>query len=119
MHDGHLNKCKACAKADVFLHRSLNIEKIREYDRGRGNRQPSNYSRKYAERYPLKNKATTMVGNYIRDKKLFKKPCEQCGTLIRIHAHHDDYFQPLRVRWLCAAHHRQWHVKNGEGKNSF
>lgn len=40
MKDGRLNKCKACTKLDVFLHRQANLEKIRAYDRARRSRQP-------------------------------------------------------------------------------
>jgi hypothetical protein len=36
MADGHLNKCKVCTKADVMRHRADNIERVQEYDRGRG-----------------------------------------------------------------------------------
>ena len=117
MADGHLNKCKACTKADSTKHRWDNIEKIRKYDRERGIRQTTEYFKEYRNKYPNKGKAKNMVNNAIRDGKLFKEPCEVCGTTEKIHAHHDDYAKPLNVRWLCPAHHVKWHRDNGEGKN--
>jgi len=117
MADGRLNKCKTCTKHDAATHRAENIEHYRAYDRARGNRQGKGYRDSYVARYPNKYKAHTMTGNAIRDKKLFKKPCCACGSEKNIHAHHDDYLEPLNVRWLCAACHSQWHAKNGEAKN--
>ena len=115
MGDGHLNKCITCAKSDVKNHRQNNIEKIREYDRLRGNRQTPEYLRNYRLNNPEKYKATSIVNNAMRDKKLFKEPCEICGDTKNIHAHHDDYSKPLNVRWLCAAHHSQWHHSKSKG----
>lgn len=119
MKDGHLNKCKLCTKKDVFIyrHESQSREKVLEYDRKRGSRHPPEYMQRYRSIFPNKRKAHNMVSNAIRDRKLFKEPCEVCCAKIRIHAHHDDYAKPLNVRWLCAAHHRQWHAKHGEGMN--
>lgn len=117
MADGHVNKCKECNKKDVSIHRIKNIDRIRAYDRGRNSKYCNpEYIREYRKKYPNKYKAQTMVGNAIRDKKLFKKPCEECGASRGV-AHHDDYLQPLNVRWLCRAHHKQWHAKNGSGAN--
>lgn len=117
MSDGHVNKCKECNKKDVISNRKSKIEYYREYDRTRGNRHKVGYMDEYKKRYKNKSNAVIMVNNAIRDKRLFKEPCEVCGTKKYVHAHHDDYKRPLNVRWLCAAHHRQWHIKNGEGKN--
>lgn len=43
--------------------------------------------------------------------------CERCGEAAPpdaeragIFAHHDDYNEPLRVRWLCVRCHCRWHV---------
>ena len=118
MADGHLNKCIECTKKDELKRRWENIEKIRRYDRERGNRQTQEYIKEYRSKYPKKVKATTMVNNAIRDGKLFKEPCQVCGTTEKIHAHHEDYAKQLNVRWLCSAHHKQWHRDNGEGKNA-
>jgi len=117
MADGHLNKCKECTRSDVAKYRSENIEKIRAYDRARGARQTKEYAKEYRRKFPLKYKATNMVNNAIRSGNLHKEPCSICGNKGFVHAHHDDYSKPLNVRWLCPAHHSQWHAENGEGKN--
>jgi hypothetical protein len=117
MKDGHLNKCKDCTKSDSNSHRKENIEKVRAYDRARGNRQAPGYIKKYREKYPNKYRAHTKVRNEIRSGNLVKEHCEVCGTEINVHAHHDDYLKPLNVRWLCSAHHSQWHAENGEALN--
>lgn len=115
MKDGFLNKCKECAKKDSLQNRLKNIEKIRAYDRNRGNRQDKGYLKEYRKKYPAKYRAINIVNNAIRSKKLFKCPCEVCGEKKAV-AHHDDYTKPLNIRWLCQAHHKQWHALNGEGK---
>jgi hypothetical protein len=44
-------------------------------------------------------------------KLLPKKPCEIClleGVINnQVEAHHDNYKQPYKVRWLCKRHHEQ------------
>tara|TARA_R110000803_G_C11758237_1_gene293552 strand:- start:45 stop:473 length:429 start_codon:yes stop_codon:yes gene_type:complete len=117
MKDGRVNKCKICNNKDVRENRAVNVEYYREYDRARGNRQTDEARKKYALAYPIANKARNMVSNAVRDKRLFREPCEVCNTEISVHAHHDDYSKPLNVRWLCAVHHFEWHSENGEGLN--
>ena len=117
MADGHVNKCKDCNKNDVRVHRFNNIEKIQEYDRGRGNRQRSDYQKEYREKYPKKHKAQCKVNNEKRKGNIKELPCEVCGSP-NVVAHHDDYNYPLNVRWLCQHHHKEWHAINGEGKNA-
>ena len=110
-------KCKPCIRGNVKKNRDSKKEYYRAYDRARGNRQSPEYVREYREKYPNKYKAHNIVNNSIRDGKLFPEPCEVCGTTVSVHAHHDDYMKPLNVRWLCAAHHKQWHIANGEALN--
>lgn len=57
--------------------------------------------------------------NAVRNGTLIVQACEVCGESPRrsngqrdVHAHHDDYNDPLKVRWLCSKHHRQWHLEN-------
>lgn len=115
--DCRMNKCKECVKAAVRANRLINLEYYREYDRKRGNRQGPDYQKNYRRKNQIKYKAHSAVGNAVRDGRLLKsKNCENCDGTGAIHGHHDDYTKPLEVRWLCAACHRQWHVKHGEAK---
>lgn len=58
----------------------------------------------------------TLVGRARAAGTLRRNPCEVCGAP-KAEAHHDDYAQPLAVRWLCRTCHRQWHVQHGPGLN--
>ena len=127
MSDGHLNKCKECAKNDVKKHRKEN-ESVREYDRRRYWENPvrMEYSKKqrkewydnnkekafenakrYIKKNPEKRRAHLMVARAIKSGKLVKQLCEICGE--KAHAHHEDYSKPLEVRWLCPTHHMRHH----------
>jgi hypothetical protein len=123
MADGHLGKCKDCAKRDVYENREKRRDYYMEYDRNRPNaaertklnaarlktergkeqRKKANANRR--ARHPLKYAANVMAGNAIRDGRLIRQPCEVCGGTDKIHAHHEDYTKPFDVNWLCMAHH--------------
>lgn len=125
MADGHLNMCKSCTKKRVHKHRYLNLDKIQEYDRQRGqlehrkqhnktrNREHySNHPSKVAwiKRNKFKRAAQIKVGNAIRNGRLIKMACRKCGNP-KSEAHHEDYNRPLDVIWLCkdchGARHRE------------
>ncbi len=113
MADGHLNKCKDCAKKDVRKHRMEN-DSVREYDRNRSKyphraKHLRENAKKWREQNPEGNKAHNAVNNAVRDGRLIKGACEVCGEK-RTHAHHDDYSKPLSVKWLCAMHHHRIHA---------
>lgn len=113
MGDGHLGKCKDCTRRDVARHRREHLDEVRAYDRRRY-REPERHARALAAqrrhdaRNPDKKRARTAVGNAIRDGRLVRQLCEQCGNP-RSEAHHDDYSKPLVVRWLCFRCHRVEH----------
>lgn len=46
----------------------------------------------------------------IASGRLLRQPCEVCG-IAKVDAHHDDYSEPLNVRWLCRKHHLEHHAK--------
>lgn len=73
---------------------------------------------------PVAQRARNLTQAAIRRGRIQRKPCECCGGETQVEAHHDDYTQPLVVRWLCNQCHRDWHMKHepiralplGEGK---
>ncbi|KAB2716983.1 MULTISPECIES: hypothetical protein [Brucella/Ochrobactrum group] len=57
---------------------------------------------------PQKYLAHVAVQRALATGALIKQPCEVCGSRI-VDAHHDDYSEPLAVRWLCRQHHTRLH----------
>ena len=110
MGDGHLNKCKECAKKDVFIHRHVtHREKVLAYDRARGCRQDYSHVVEYRAANPEKYSAHSKVAFALKSGKLMKLPCFVCGAE-KTEGHHPDYSSPLDVVWLCPAHHKQAHA---------
>lgn len=127
MADGHLNKCSECCKRDVKKHREENLEYYKNYDRKRNSLphriearniyqktiQGKNAGRKAKIKWKMNNldrrAAHVIFGNAIKKGQIIKKPCEICGSVYRIHGHHDDYTKPLEVKWLCSKHHKEVH----------
>lgn len=125
------SKCKECVKSAVRFHREQNIDRIREYDKQRGNQPHRVKARKeyiateagrqakkrameaYNKRYPLKYASHVITSNAVRDGVLFKASnCSVCNSTEKIEGHHDDYTKPLEVRWLCEQCHKEWHRNN-------
>lgn len=48
-------------------------------------------------------KARSDLNHAIRDGKINRGNCIKCGKLAE--AHHEDYYKPLEVTWLCTKHH--------------
>ena len=113
MLDGHLNKCKQCAKNDVSKHRFENLERIRQYDRERGKldyriKQRTEVNRAWRAEDTRRQKCHNAVLQAIRKGTLSRLPCERCSE-IKTLAHHEDYDKPLDVMWLCQPCHKQRH----------
>ena len=100
-----------------------NADKRREQERKRRELKREEINAKNRE-YRKKNKekikeyrniktgnAVHTFGIAIARGKVHKQPCEICG-MEPAEAHHDDYNNPLKVRWLCKKHHVEWHRNN-------
>lgn len=116
--DGHLGKCKTCTRQNVQANRREHVLYYRAYDRSRAKTKErkqyvNDASRRHRQKEPTKYSARTAVGNALRDGRLVRGTCEVCGVA-DVEAHHDDYGQPLNVRWLCFACHRREHGQHVE-----
>lgn len=66
MGDGHLNKCKACTKADSNKHRADNLEDVRAYDRARAKTDSRKAKSKVYVRNARKRNPETNLNNQRR-----------------------------------------------------
>jgi hypothetical protein len=130
MADGHLGKCKPCAKSDARLRRAEKLDEIRAYDRERGllpHRKAGVRARAdrykdqalartaaYRAAHPERRHAHSLVNAAVRDGKLKVLPCERCGDAVGVQGHHEDYNKPLEVIWLCPFHHGERHREINE-----
>ncbi len=115
MADGHLNKCKACAKLDVNNNRHARIDYYRAYDVLRSKtperrQHAAEVSARWRDADKRRMRAHSMVHRAVRAGRLTPRPCEVCDRR-DVHAHHDSYDKPLDVRWLCPVHHRARHAE--------
>lgn len=138
-YDSCKSKCKDCIKKTVNRRRKENIEKIKEYDRNRPNREerklinkerveryktenPEKYKKiqdqklEWAKKNRLKRNAHTKIQRALLKgtvKRLYY--CEHCKIEnVLIQAHHHDYNKPLDVIWLCVPCHNEEHKRLNE-----
>lgn len=121
MDDGLLGKCKDCARRDVIVNRQRRIDYYRRYDilRARLPHRRALNARvtKVLRQIPLFRRAHDQVRYAVARGKISKSPCLVCGS-IKVVAHHENYKEPLKVMWLCSAHHSARHKElRLEGKD--
>lgn len=102
-------RCDDCYRAYARISARA-YRKVHGWQRPTPEQEARRYQQDRAD--PMKHqrwKARSKARRAIRGGKLQRQPCEVCGAE-RVEAHHDDYSQPLNVRWLCPTHHREHHV---------
>jgi hypothetical protein len=107
-------------KSKIEEWRKENVERVREINRKAGRRyyernkeKMSAKARRRRIEQPEKWRAVRMVNDALFFGILTKPSrCEACNDLKRkLQGHHDDYWRPLDVRWLCPPCHAQHHVE--------
>lgn len=112
MGDGKLGKCKECTKKDVhdryvLTRKERSLYEAKRYKDPRRRAYVNEQLRLLRIRYPEKAKAWAAVARAVRSGKLIRGACVHCGATKRIQGHHDDYYKPLDVRWVCFKCHRE------------
>lgn len=62
------------------------------------------------KKYNLKEIARIKVQKALKIGKLKKENCIVCGNA-KSEAHHEDYYKPLKIIWLCSLHHKEKHKR--------
>ncbi len=114
--DGLTSACKKCLsgydKSRALLpHRVQARKNYLNTEKGRAS--SGRAKKRWAESNVVKRAAHIILGNALRSGGIVKlDKCEECGSDKKLHGHHDDYSQPLGVRWLCTKCHTEWHKRN-------
>ena len=76
--------------------------------KGWASRRPIVYVRRFRASHPEQVAVQRVIAAAFR-KGLLVRPstCEDCGTVCKPDAHHDDYTRPLDVVWVCRRCHVQ------------
>lgn len=117
---GIKSECRKChtatalATRDPELKRAANAEYQRraralDPDRFRAQERAASRRRQVTERTLARHALNAAVKS---GRVVKAAACESCAQVGKLHGHHDDYAQPLAVRWLCPACHGKEHRKS-------
>lgn len=114
--------CKRCQNEGKRILYQANLERNRRYQRNWRLMDRMVNPKKYVDIDKAKNQRERLLHpervlarskiqemTRARSKVIIRLPCEVCGS-INSQAHHDNYSEPLEVRWLCPLHHAEVHL---------
>lgn len=111
MGDGHLGKCKTCARKDARDNREKRRDYYLEYDRERSKTVERRQGIRLSQvKWSDRQRARVLLHNAVTRGKIVKPAqCEDCGVETKLDGHHPDYSKPLDVMWLCRRCHMRHH----------
>lgn len=56
-----------------------------------------------------KHKARDLLRKAVKRGTILKEPCKFCGD-VKSEGHHEDYYKPLEVTWICRKCHLELHT---------
>lgn len=127
--DGLRTICKGCAREyklrwaaenpdkyrlQIIRKRERSSEYFKEWYARNGRSRTEGYQdsiNEWTKRNPDKVMAHKLVKSALHIGFLTRpNECSQCARETRVFAHHDDYSEPLKVRWLCGSCHKLFHT---------
>ena len=122
LHGRPITKVETSDAGDLRCARCRQLKPATAFDRDRRKRRGRDYrcrqcrAAEYVRRRATpQHEARDVLQKAMRAGKLVKPTvCEDCGQSFPkgwIHGHHEDYSQPLAVRWLCQPCHGKRHRK--------
>lgn len=100
--------CKICSCEYVRNWTRRNKKRVLEVSRewkAKNKEKVKGYQLKHRDDFPLKHQARGIVTRAIISGRLIKMPCEVCGIEENVEAHHENYSEPLCIKWYCKEHH--------------
>jgi hypothetical protein len=112
---GECKRCKHREYMRAYYHRPEVRERWRarvaeRYKRPEVKAAAARAARSWEARNPEKLSAQKKARDHLARGKIERKGCEVCGQ--RAEMHHEDYSQPLVVRWFCRQHHKDIHARS-------
>lgn len=98
--NGRSTICKICRS-----------KQIKEYNKTERGRAVLRCIRKYFYiRHPERFKARDAIKYATQTNKIIRPNyCQECRIKCKLHGHHEDYYKPLDVIWLCQVCHKKLH----------
>ena len=114
MKDGFMRLCKDCHNVycDDYKNRNPHIHRMVDKNYSQNNRVKINEKMrrlrtKWKIERPETISARSKTSTAIKNGSLIREGCLVCGE--KSQAHHEDYFKPLDIVWLCRHHHKLRH----------